>query len=164
MTPLLVLYAMHAKWGSSCAQEGFGYYPGMKLKKRDGAAVPLDDIDLDVVALWSKKPVLVECKESAKPFNDPDEATKFAVQLGKRVKLAEHVGARKVIVASPSRFPEDKSTLTEHVPEGSTVEIEWWDEDVLLDPVYFTNELKANDAERWHLQWLASSLADSYGG
>ena len=79
------------------------------------------------------------------------------------MKLAEHVDARKLIVASPSSFPKDKSILTGQVPGGSTVEIEWWDKEVLLDPIYFLEDLKANDAEKWHLEWLANSLTDPSG-
>jgi hypothetical protein len=160
VAPLLTLYAMHAKWGSSFAREAFGYYPGVELKKRDNASVPVDKIEIDLVALWGAKPVLVECKVSADHFNDPNKAAEFAGQLAKQVKLAEHVGARKLIVASPSRFPEDKSILTDQVTEGSTVEIEWWDKEVLLDPIYFLADVKANDAEKGHLEWLGSSLTD----
>ena len=148
MTPLLTLYAMHAKWHSSFAREGFGYYPGIELRKRDEASVPVDRVEIDLVALWGAKPVLVECKESAEHLADPERAKEFAGQLADQVKLAEHIDARKLIVATPSRFPEDKSALTGQVPGGSTVKIEWWDKETLLDPLFFTNDLKANDAER----------------
>ncbi|CAN5906842.1 hypothetical protein BH23ACT11_BH23ACT11_00550 [soil metagenome] len=164
VAPLLALYAMHAKWGSSFAREGFGYYPGVEVKKRDGASAPVDHIEIDLMALWGGIPVLVECKVSAEHFNDPNKAEEFAGQLAKQVKLAEHIHARKVIVAAPSRFPEDKSILTRQVPEDATVEIEWWDEETLLDPLYLANDLKTDDAERWHLEWLSQALAASSEG
>ena len=163
VAPLLALYVMHAKWGSSFAREGFGYYPGVELKKRDGASAPVDHIEIDLMALWGGVPVLVECKVSAEHFNDPNKAEEFAGQLGKQVKLAEHIHARKLIVAAPSCFPEDKSILTTQVPRETTVEIEWWDEETLLDPLYLANDQKPNDASRWHLEWLANSLASSFG-
>jgi hypothetical protein len=163
VTPLLALYAMHAKWGASFAREGFGYYPGIELKKQDEASVPLNHIEVDLVALHGGRPVLVECKESADHLWTQDGAEKFAEQLADQVKLAKHIGASKVIIASPSSFPEDKGSLTNRVPEGSTVEIEWWDKEVLLDPIYFSDELKANPAEKWHLDWLANSLIDPLG-
>jgi hypothetical protein len=163
VAPLLALYAMHARWGSTFASEGFGYYPGIKLKKRSGASVPVDrEIEIDLVALWGGRPVLVECKESAEHLGDTDEAEDFAAQLGDQVRLAEHLGARTVIVASPSRFPEDKSILTSRVPEGVGVEIEWWDQYVLLDPLYFTGNMKARDAETLHLEWLSQTLEASW--
>lgn len=159
VTPLLALYAMHAKWSSGFAREGFGYYPGVELKKIDGTSVPVEHIEIDLLALSGGKPVLVECKESAEHLEDPIQADRFAGQLGDQAKLAEHLGARKLIVASPSRFPEDKTFLTGKVSEESTVEIEWWDEETLLDPLYFAGEVKANEPQKWHLEWLGQGLA-----
>lgn len=164
VTPLLALYAMHAKWSSSFAREGFGYYPGIELKKREEASVPVDHIEIDLVSLYGGRPVLVECKESAEYLNNPEEAKGFAKKLADQVKLAEHVDASKVIVASPSSFPEAKSNLTARIPEGSSVEIEWWDKQTLLDPLYFTGDFKANGAERWHLESLSQTLAASLDG
>ena len=46
---------------------------------------------------------------------------------------------------------------------GGAVEIEWWDKEVLLDPIYFTEGLKPNNAEGLHLEWLANSLTDPSG-
>lgn len=158
VTPLLAIYAMHAKWGSSFAREGFGYYPGLDLKKRDGASVPVDHIEVDLFALWGGRPVLVECKESAEHLAEPAKAEELKEQLADQSKLAEHIGARKLIVASPSRFPEDKSILTGRLPPETTVNIEWWDEDTLLDPLYFGEDLRANDPEKWHLEWLSRTL------
>lgn len=159
VTPLLALYAMCARWGSTFAREGFGYYPGVELKRSEEGSVPVDQIEVDLVALYGGKPLLVECKESAEHLWTPEGADEFAVQLMDQIELAEHVGARKVIVASPSRFPEDKSCLMSKVPAKSDVEVEWWDDEVLLDPLYLAGDMKANDAQKWHLEWLAGSLA-----
>ncbi len=159
---LLAIYAMHAKWGSSFIREGFGYYPGVRLKKRDNASVPGDDVEIDLVALWGSRPVLVECKGSSKDFEDPKEANEFAGQLAKQVKLAEHIDAHKVIIASPSQFPKDKSILTSKVPKGNTVRIEWWDKDDLLDPIYLVNGVRANNSETLHLEWLGNWLTELY--
>lgn len=159
VTPLLALHAMHAKWGYSFAREGFGYHPGIKLEKRDEASVPVNSIEIDLVALWGAKPILVECKESAEYLHDdPGQANKFAEQLAKQVKLAQHIDAPTLIVASPSRFPEDKSSLTSQVPEGSTVEIEWWDKDTLLDPLFSVAGFKLPNPERLHLAQLVQTL------
>ena len=55
---------MHAKWGSNFAREGFGYYPRIELKKQGETSVPVDHVEVDLVALHGGRPVLVECKES----------------------------------------------------------------------------------------------------
>lgn len=159
VTPLLALYAMCARWGTTFAREGFGYYPGVELKTSDGNSVPVDHVEVDLVALYGGRPVLVECKESAEHLWTQEGADEFADQLMCQTKLAEHLGARKLIVASPSRFPEDKSRLMSKVPAHSDIEVEWWDDEVLLDPLYLHGDMKANDAQRWHLEWLAGSLA-----
>ncbi len=159
VTPLLALYAMCARWGSTFSREGFGYYPGVELKRNEDSSVPVVHIEVDLVALYGGTPVLVECKESAAHLWTPQGADEFADQLVDLIKLAEHVGAPKVIIASPSRFPEDKSRLMNEVPAESDIEVEWWDDEVLLDPLYFLEDTKANEAQRWHLEWLAGSLA-----
>ncbi len=79
---------MHARWGSTFAQEGFGYYPGIELKKREGNSVPVDHIEVDLVALHGGRPVLVECKESAEHLGAPGGAEEFAGQLADQVQLA----------------------------------------------------------------------------
>lgn len=160
VTPLLALYTMCARWGSTFAREGFGYYPGVELKRSEDSSVPVDHIEVDLMALYEGRLVLVECKESADHLWTPHGADEFADQLMDQIKLAEHVGARKIIIASPSRFPEDKSRLMSKVSdESSKVEVEWWDDEALLDPLYLAGDMKANDAQRWHLEWLAGSLA-----
>ncbi len=164
IAPLLALYVMHVKWGASFAREGFGYYPGVVLRKRDKASVPVDHIELDLVALWGGRPVLVECKVSAERFADSSTTKDFPENLARQVKLAEHINARKVIVASPSPFPDDTSNLTYHVPEGNTVEIEWWDKEALLDPIYLGENLKVKDAETTHLEGLGNWLTEYYSG
>jgi hypothetical protein len=63
-----------------------------------------------------------------------------------------------LIVASPSRFPEDKTRLTGQVPEGSAVEIEWWDKDTLLDPLFSVSGFKPPNAEMLHLAGLVQTL------
>lgn len=161
VTPLLALYAMHAKWGASFDREGFGYYPGIELKKQDAASVPLDHIEVDLIAFHGGKPILVECKESAGHLETQQGAQKFAGQLADQVKLAKHIGACKAIIASPSTFPQDKGPLTKQLPADSQVEIEWWDKDVLLDPLYFAGDFKPDTAEEWHLEMLANSLGES---
>lgn len=49
------------------------------------------------------------------------------------------------------------------VPAESDVEIEWWDNEALLDPLYLIEETKVNEAQRWHLEWLSGSLTDRSG-
>jgi hypothetical protein len=68
VTPLLALHAMHVKWGSSFAREGFGYHPGIKLEKRDEASVPVNSIDIDLVALWGPKSYWSSAKSPPSTF------------------------------------------------------------------------------------------------
>ncbi len=122
--------------------------------------MPVDHVEVDLVALHGGKPILVECKESTDHLGGQKGAEKFARQLAEQLELAEHIGAHKVIIASPSSFPEDKERLTCRVPKGSTAEIEWWDKEVLLDPLYLLGDAKPDNAEELHLEFLANSLTD----
>jgi hypothetical protein len=134
VTPLLALYLMHTAWGRPSDREGFGCYPGVELIARDGVEVPVDHIEVDLVALRHGRPILVECKESGESLQDPEQASAFAVQLAGLAALAKHLGASRIVNATPNAFPEDKTALVEQMPQGAGVEVEWWDGASLLDP------------------------------
>jgi hypothetical protein len=61
--------------------------------------------------------------------------------LGDLVVLAEHLGASRVLAASPTAFPEDKGSLISEVPSHSSVDIIWLDDRDLLDPDFVLHPL-----------------------
>jgi hypothetical protein len=150
VTPLLALYLMHTAWGRPSDREGFGCYPGVELVARDGVEVPVGHVEVDLVVLRHGRPMLVECKESGESLHDPGQASAFATQLAGLAVLAEHLGATRVVNATPDRFPEDKTALMEQMPRDSRVEVEWWDGADLLDPY----PIERRRGEGWPEEYL----------
>ncbi len=148
LTPLLTLHAMHLAWGTSSIHGGLGFYPCVELKAKGGADVPFDKKEIDLVAMRGRELILAECKESAKPFSQPGEATSFARQLGDLVVLAEHLGASRVLAASPTQFPDDKGVLLATVPADGSVDVDWLDDHDLLDPQHLPAPPKPPDGDR----------------
>ena len=171
LTPLLTLYAMHLAWGTSSIYGGLGFYPGVELKAKEGADVPFGNKEIDLVAMRGGKLILAECKESARPFSEPEEAASFAQQLGDLVVLAEHLGASQVLAASPTAFPDDKDVLLADIPADRSVDLGWLDVRDLLDPNFYLHPLNHPTAtggligkpEGWeteYLDWVRRSVAD----
>lgn len=171
LTPLLAVYAMHLAWGTSSIYGGLSFYPGIELKAKEGADVPFDHREIDLVAIRGGELILAECKESAKPFSDPGEAASFARQLGDIVVLAEHLGASQVLAASPTAFPDNKDVLLANMPSECSVDVGWLDDHDLLDPNLYLHPLSHPTAtgerigkpEGWetdYLNWTSRSVAD----
>ncbi len=171
LTPLLALHAMHLAWGTSSIYGGLGFYPGVELKAKERADVPFENKEVDLVAMRGGKLILAECKESARPFSEPEEAASFARQLADMVVLAEHLGASQVLVASPTAFPDDKDVLLAETPAGHSVDIGWLDDHDLLDPNLYLHPLnhpraagqRIGKPEGWetgYLDWAVRSVAD----
>jgi hypothetical protein len=171
LTPLLTLYAMHAAWGASPVHGGLGFYPGVELTAKEGADVPFDHKEIDLVATRRGELILAECKESAEHLSEPGEASLFAEQLRDLVVLAEHLGASQLLVASSTVFPDDKGSLLDGVPANRAVDIGWLDGRDLLDPNVFMHPLSFPSAtgervgkpERWeddYLDWVRRGVAD----
>jgi hypothetical protein len=89
---------------------------------------------VDFVALRQGRLILVECKESGEPLNEPGEASRFAEQLSKLAAVADHLGASRIVNACPTGFPEDKDPFMENISRDSKIRIEWWEGENLLDP------------------------------
>jgi hypothetical protein len=96
--------------------------------------VPLDKIEVDLMAIRLGKLILVECKESGERLVEPNEAREFSGQLARLARLAEHLAASRLVVATSTTFPEDKEPLLVGLTEGWAQKVEWWDADRLLDP------------------------------
>lgn len=165
ITVLLTLHAMSNAWGRSFSREALGYYPGVRLRAKAGAAVPVEQVDdIDLVAIRGSKLILAECKESAEFLKEPEQVSKFANQLSKLYTVAHHMGASQLIVATSTRWPEEKGPLLKGVSDNSSVEIEWWDEAYVLDPHFAFPQVSYPGAalpEGWtdtYLDWVASSL------
>lgn len=150
VTPLLALYLMHTAWGHPSDREGFGCYPGVELTARAGVEVPVGHVEVDLVALRHGRPILVECKESGESLHDPEQASAFAVQLAGLAALAKHLGASRIVNATPTAFPEDKTPLMEQMPQNPEVEVEWWDGAYLLDP----HPIERRRGEGWPEEYL----------
>ncbi len=150
VTPLLALYLMRTAWGRPSDREGFGCYPGVELIARDGVEVPVDHVEVDLVALRHGKPILVECKESGESLHDPERASAFATQLAGLAALAKHLGASRIVNATPTAFPEDKTPLMEQMPQDLEVEVEWWEGENLLDPY----PIERRRGEGWPEEYL----------
>ena len=171
LTPLLTLYAMHLAWGISSIHGDLGFYPCVELRVKDGAHVPFEHKEIDLVAIRGGNLILAECKESASPFSEPEEAAAFARQIGELVVLADHLGALQVLAASPTAFPEDKDPLLAEVPPDSSVDIVWLDDYDLLDPHPYFHPLnyptatgdRADKPEGWdkdYLDWVRRSVTN----
>ena len=166
ITVLLTLYAMSNAWARFSSREGLGYYPGVKLRRKAGGSVPVEEVDdIDVVVMRNDKLILVECKESAEFLDEPANVPKFAKQLSKRYEVASHMGASHLIVATSTRWPPEKGPLLQDVPSNPSVEIQWWDERYLLDPHFAFPRVShpgAETPEGWadmYLDWVARNLA-----
>lgn len=171
LTPLLTLYAMHVAWGTSSIHGDLGFYPCVELRAKDGVDVPFEHKEIDLVAMRGGNLILAECKESALPFSEPEEAAAFARQLGDLTVLADHLGASQVLAASSTAFPDDKDPLLAEVSPNSSVNIVWLDEHDLLDPHMFFHPLnhptasgeRADKPEGWdtdYLDWARRSVAN----
>ena len=136
MTPLLTLYAMHIAWGTFATQGDLSFYPGIQLKSKEGAQVPFPEPEIDLIALRGENLViLAECKESTKHQVQEEKAAKDAKQIGKLVRLADHLEAPTVVYASATEFPVEKSALLTQVSSDAKAEIRWLDGYDLLDPL-----------------------------
>jgi hypothetical protein len=171
LTPLLTLYAMHTAWGASSAYGNLGFYPGVELKAKDGADVPFQHKEIDLVAMRGGDLILVECKESVDHLSEHGEAAAFARQLGDLVVLADHLGASQVLAASSTPFPDDKETLIADVPSQRSVQITWLDSRDLLDPDFPLHPLRYPEVadrridrpEGWdtdYLDWVRRSITN----
>jgi len=171
LTPLLTLHAMHAAWGTSSIYGGLGFYPGVEIKAKDVAEVPFGHKEIDLVAMRGGDLILAECKESARPFSEPEEAAAFARQMGDLVVLADHLGASKLLAASSTAFPEDKDPLLAEVSPRSSVDIVWPDDYDLLDPNFIMNPFhhptatsrRVSKREGWdtdYLDWARRSVTN----
>jgi hypothetical protein len=169
LTTLLTLYAMHVAWGTSSIYGDLGFYPCVELRAKDGADVPFEHKEVDIVAMRGGNLILAECKESALPLSEPEEAAEFARQLGDLIVLADHLGASQVLATSSTAFPEDKSSLLAEVPSWLSVDIIWLDDHDLLDPNIFLHPLnlpaatggRAHKPEGWdtdYLDWVRRSV------
>jgi hypothetical protein len=171
LTPLLTLYAMHTAWGASSAYGNLGFYPGVELKAKDGADVPFQHKEIDLVAMRGGDLILAECKESVDHLSDHGEAGEFAKQLGDLVVLADHLGASQLLVASSTPFPDDKESLVADVPSRLSVQITWLDGRDLLDPGFPLDPLRYPEVadrriempEGWdedYLDWVRRSITN----
>jgi hypothetical protein len=171
LTPLLTLYAMHAAWGTSPVYGGLGFYPGVELTAKEGADVPFEHKEIDLVAIRRGELILAECKESTEHLSDPEETSLLAEQLRDLVVLADHLGASQLLVASSTDFPDDKEALLAGAPADRSVRIAWLDGRDLLDPNVFMHPLSFPSAtgervgkpQRWeedYLEWVRRSVAD----
>jgi hypothetical protein len=106
----------------------------VEMRTKEGADVPFARKEIYLVAMRGSALILAECKESAELLSELEEASLFARQLGDLFVLADHLGASKLLVASPSAFPDDKNALLAEVPADYTVHIDWLDSHDLLDP------------------------------
>lgn len=135
VTPLLALHALNVFWrGSTINKKGLGFYPGIELEAKEGADVPVAKVEIDLVVLRGEKLVFVECKEDGKVLDNSKNAAEFSLQLGELVEVAEHFGVEQILLTTPTRFPADKSSLTDRVPKDCQVSILWLDGETILDP------------------------------
>jgi hypothetical protein len=143
----------------------------VELKAKEGADVPFENKEIDLVAMRGGDLILAECKESARPLSDSGEGAAFARQLGDLVVLADHLGASQVLAASSTAFPEDKDSLLAEVPSQPLVDVIWLDDYDLLDPNIFVHPLNhptvtreyASKPEGWDtefLNWVQWSVAN----
>lgn len=171
LSPLLTLYAMYVAWGTSAISGGLGFYPGIELKAKEGADVPFENKEIDLVALRGNSLILAECKESGETLSDPTEASLFARQLGDLVVLADHLDAEQLLITSSTTFPENKESLIGEVPAGYSVELTWLDGYDLLDPNLVLHPLahplptgeRHNKPSGWeigYLDWVWRSTTD----
>jgi hypothetical protein len=171
LTPLLTLYAMHTAWGTYSIHEGLGFYPGVELRAKEEADVPFAHKEIDLVAMRGGALILAECKESAESLSEPEEASLFARQLGDLVVLADHLRASKLLVASPSAFPDNKDALLAEVHSDYSVDIQWLDSYDLLDPHIILHPLnhpratgeRVSKPEGWendYLDWARRSVTN----
>lgn len=169
LTPLLTLNAMHTAWGTSSIYGGLSFYPGVEIRAKEGADVPFDHREIDLVAMRNGELILAECKESAEHLSRPEEASLFAQQLGDLAVLADHLGASRLLVASSTEFPADKAALLAEVPTDASAEIEWLDAYDLLDPNIILHPLshptatgeRAGKPDGWessYLDWARRSV------
>jgi hypothetical protein len=150
----------------------------VELTAKEGASVPFAHKEVDLVALRGSDLLLAECKESTEHLAVPEKAARFARQLADSAALADHLGASRLLVASSTAFPRDKSPLLREVPAGRSVELVWLDGRHLLDPFFTANPLSFPRAEvpgaddyvgkpdNWgqeYLELLGASLADAVG-
>lgn len=174
LTPLLALYAMHIAWGTFSRQGDLSFYPGLKLKAKDGTNVPFHDPEVDLVAMQGKSLILVECKESADHLAYEEKASTDARQLGNLVTLADHLGASMVIYAAATQFPVDKSVLLAEVPSDASAEVRCLDGYDLLDPNHMAHPLsfpsvsdeRMSKPENWeadYLDWIRSAIGNPPG-
>lgn len=132
--PLLVLRLLRSTWGSSSDKSGFGCYPGVELKAKAGASVPVEHVEIDLVVLRHGRVLLFECKESGERLDVPEEAAKFAEQLSGLAAVADHLRASRVVNATTTAFPEDKAPLLRDLPRDHACKVEWWEGEGILDP------------------------------
>lgn len=148
-----------------------GFYPGIEIKAKNGAAVPFPKKEIDLVVMRGGSLILAECKESTKHLAQEGEAAEFARQFGELVKLADHLGASLLLGASSTTFPENESLLLREIPAGHSVEIGWLDGYDLLNPNLFSLSLyhpkprgeHTDKPEGWktdYLDWVRRSVAD----
>lgn len=171
LTPLLTLRTLLEAWRGGPGDIGFGFYPGVELRAKEGAEAPFAHKEIDLVAVHGSDLVLAECKESTEHLCDPEKASRFARQLADSIVLADHLGASRLVIASSTAFPEDKASLLREVPAGHSVELLWLDERHLLDPNFFANPLsfprvdggvgKPEGWEKEYLKLLGAALSDS---
>jgi hypothetical protein len=173
LTPLLTLHAMDIAWGSLFPYGVVGFYPGVKIKAREGADVPFCEKEIDLVAVRGNELILAECKESTEYLSAPEKASQFAWQLGDLVKLADHLQAPQLVVASSTSFPENRETLLSKTPTNYSVDISWLDGRDLLDPDDFAHPLsnpsstseRADKPKGWetgYLGWVRRNVINRF--
>ena len=151
--PLLVVNLLRSDWGRSSDKSGFACYPGVELRARTNAPVPVEHVEIDLVALRHGRMLFFECKESGEQLGEPDEAAKFAQQLSELTVVADHLGASRVVNATTTAFPEDKTPLSTGLSPDRKAEVEWWEGEVILDPYrYAVGEERR--PEGWPDQYL----------
>ncbi len=138
LLPLLVLRLLHSSWGTSSDKSGFGCYPGVELRAKAGASVPVEHVEIDLVALRHGRLLLFECKESGEQLNEPGETSLFAEQLSGLVAVADHLCASRVVNVTTTAFPKDKALLLSDLPREHAAEVEWWEGESILDPYPYT--------------------------
>lgn len=171
LMPLLTLYAMHSAWDTSSIRGSLGFYLGEELRAKEGADVPFEHKEIDLVASRGSSLILAECKESAESLSEPEEASLFASQLGDLAVLADHLKASQLLVTTSTAFPDDKDAFLAEIPADCSIDIDWLDGYDLLDPNIFLHPLRHPTAtderigkpDGWetnYLDWARRSVTD----
>ncbi|MBI4301478.1 MAG: hypothetical protein HY664_02585 [Chloroflexi bacterium] len=148
LTHLLAMFSMHPIFHFS-EFSLLGYYPGILLKGKEGASVPVQNLEIDLVAIWDGKLILVECKDSGEDLTRDE--------VGKLVKVANHFGSSQLLFVTPTRFPQ-ADELFPFAKEVCTADLDIVEGYDLFDNLIMAEQVSGEDKATRYLERLASRL------